>query len=295
MKTVFYTLLTVIGFFFAACDSSEITIVPSSALQSIEVTPANAAMAKGTSARYTAMGTNVDGSKVDMTGRVAWSSSDLSIAAIDSNGTANAVSAGMTTIRAALGTLSGTAELNVTDAFLVSIAVTPTDPGIALGLDQQFTATGTFSDTSTQDITADVNWTSTDTGVAVIGNAGGSEGLAVSVSVGSAGITAVFDGVTSPVSTLSVTDAVLVAIAVTPADPGIALGENQQFTATGTYSDDSNADITTDVAWDSSAPDVAIISNAGGYEGLAASVSVGMTTISASLDTVSAETTLTVE
>jgi len=42
----------------------------------------------------------------------------------------------------------------------VSIAVTPANPTIAKGTTQQFTATGTYNDGSTQDITATerVSW-----------------------------------------------------------------------------------------------------------------------------------------
>ncbi len=54
----------------------------------------------------------------------------------------------------------------------------------------QFTATGTYSDGSTQDITSLVTWASDAPAVAIISNAVGSEGLATSVSSGNAAITA---------------------------------------------------------------------------------------------------------
>ena len=43
---------------------------------------------------------------------------------------------------------------------LTSIAVTPVTPSVALGLTQQFTATGTYSDNSTADLTNEVTWVS---------------------------------------------------------------------------------------------------------------------------------------
>lgn len=43
-----------------------------------------------------------------------------------------------------------------TPATLSSIEVTPTNPSIALGAARQFKATGTYSDSSTKDITASV-------------------------------------------------------------------------------------------------------------------------------------------
>src|SRR5271166_3028834 len=44
----------------------------------------------------------------------------------------------------------------------------------------------------------------------------------------------------------------LVSIAVTPANPSIAAGKQQQFTATGTYSDGSHQDLTSSATWTSS-------------------------------------------
>ena len=49
-------------------------------------------------------------------------------------------------------------------ATLSSIAVTPANPTISAGGAQQFTATGTFSDNSTQNLTNSATWSSTNTG-----------------------------------------------------------------------------------------------------------------------------------
>jgi hypothetical protein len=56
------------------------------------------------------------------------------------------------------------------------------------------TATGTFSDGTTQDLTMDVTWSSGTPGVATISNVAGSEGLATSVAIGTTTITATLDG-----------------------------------------------------------------------------------------------------
>ena len=78
------------------------------------------------------------------------------------------------------GSGSGAAALAVTDPILVSIAVTPSNAVIALGLNQQFTATGTYTDNSTQNLTGSASWSSSTTSVATI-NSGG---LAASVATG---------------------------------------------------------------------------------------------------------------
>ncbi|MGH9629118.1 MAG: DUF4082 domain-containing protein, partial [Bryobacteraceae bacterium] len=83
----------------------------------------------------------------------------------------------------------------------------------------------------------------------------------------------------------------LTAIAVTPANPTIQAGATQQFTATGTYSDNSTQNITTQVIWASSNTAAATINTAG----LATSVGAGTSTISAAQGEITGSTTLTVQ
>ncbi len=155
---------------------------------------------------------------------------------------------------------------------LVSIAVTPLDPTIPAGVPQQFAAIGTYSDASTANITSQVSWTSATTTVATIG----SGGLASAVSPGTSTISA-SAGSTFGSTTLTVSTATLVSIAVTPPSPSIPAGTSQQFTATGTYSDASTVDLTSVVTWASATPSVATI----GPAGLATGMSPGTSIISA--------------
>jgi hypothetical protein len=87
----------------------------------------------------------------------------------------------------------------------------------------------------------------------------------------------------------------LTSIEVTPANPSIAFGTTQQFTATGTYSDGTTHNLTTSVTWGSSSKSVATISNAGGSNGLATSVTPGPTTITATSGRISGFTVLSVD
>ncbi|MGO9015778.1 MAG: Ig-like domain-containing protein, partial [Dissulfurispiraceae bacterium] len=173
------------------------------------------------------------------------------------------------------------------------IAVTPANPGIALKTTEQFTATGTFSDHSTQNITTSVTWSSSAKSVATISNAAGSFGLVTPVAAGTATITAT-SGSISGSTALTVSSATLVSIAVTSISPGIALGTTEQFTATGTFSDNSTQNITTYVTWSSSATSVAAISNAAGSNGQLTSVATGNTTITATSGSISGSATLAV-
>jgi hypothetical protein len=270
------------------------TVAP--VLVSIAISPLAPTIALGTNQQFTATGTYSDGSTQNITTSVTWSSSATKIApianSVGSQGLATAVAIGTATITATSGAVNESTTLTVSAATLVSIALSPETPTIALGTTQQFTATGTFSDSSAQNITTSVTWTSGTPKVATISNAAGTQGLATSVGEGTSTIAA-SSGSVNQSTTLTVSAPTLISIAVTPESPTILLGASQQFTATGTYSDNSTQNITTSVTWASETPKVASISNAAGSQGLATSISVGTSTITATLGVVGS-TVLTV-
>ena len=90
---------------------------------------------------------------------------------------------------------------------------------MAKGLTEQFTATGTYTDGSTANLTTQVTWVSATTSVATISNTTGSQGLASTLATGTTQITAALSGITSPSDTLTVTAAALASIAVAPVNP----------------------------------------------------------------------------
>lgn len=100
---------------------------------------------------------------------------------------------------------SSTSDTNSSGAALVSIAVTPSNTSIATGATQQFTAIGTYSDSTTPIITGAVTWSSSNTGVATISS---TSGRATSIAVGSAVISAT-SGNISGTTTLTITDSQL--------------------------------------------------------------------------------------
>lgn len=164
----------------------------SATLQSIAVTPANPTIAIGTTQQFTATGTYSDSSTKNITNQVTWASANQSVATIANTGVATALATGQSTISATLTGVTGSTKLNVNNATLQSIAVTPANATIPFGSTQQFTATGTFSDHSTQDLTGQVTWASSVTSVATIS----STGLATSVAQGHTSISASLRGVT---------------------------------------------------------------------------------------------------
>lgn len=264
-------------------DNSLLTVVAAH-LTSITVSPATQTIAAGTEQQFSAVGNFDDGSTQLLTS-LTWSSSSTSVANIDSNGVAAGVGTGTATITATSGSVSGTASLTVSSATLVTIAVTPTNPSMAVGTTKQFAATGTFSDSSTQDLTGSVLWTSSSPAVASIN----AQGLATSLTTGNSTITAVYGSITGS-TTLTVSTAHLVSITVNPANPRIAKGTSIKFTASGTFSDGSVASNLAGISWKSSKPSLASIRSTG----IAHGKKGGSVTISATASGITGSTTLTI-
>ena len=164
--------------------SSATLTVTSAALVSIAVTPGNASIAAGNTQQFAATGTYSDGSAQNLTSTAAWSSSAPGVATITPGGLATGVKTGQSSLSATLGSITGSAALAVTAPVLVSIAVTPGNASITVGTKQQFTATGTYSDASTQNLTSTAAWSSSAPSVATISDASGSQGLATTAGLG---------------------------------------------------------------------------------------------------------------
>jgi uncharacterized protein YjdB len=248
----------------------------------VAVTASASAVTVGGKVQLTANEVYSDGSKKDVTKTATWTSGTATVATVDANGQVTAVMAGTVTITAASGGKSGAVNLTITSVVLSTIEVTPAQPAIPAGSTQQFKATGTYSDSTKRDITAEVDWTSSAATVATISGAAASRGLAAAKAKGTSTITAT-SGAIKGTTVLTVTDAPLTSITVTPAKPVIARGTTIALIATGTYADNTTKDVTADATWTTSAPTVATVSNAAGTDGLVTGVFLGTATITAAL------------
>jgi len=167
--TITASLLEAAGTALTATASLTIT---SASLSSIGVTPAANSIAAGYTEQFTATGTYSDGTTQDLTASVIWASSTITVATVSISGLATTLVAGRTTISATSGSIRGTTSLTVTAPVLLSIAATPASISLGLNSTQQYTATGTYSNGTTQAITNQVTWTSGNTSVVSINRAG---------------------------------------------------------------------------------------------------------------------------
>ena len=186
---------------------------------------------------------------------------------------------------------SNTATLTVTTppATLESITVAPASATIEQGQTQQFSATGSYSDGGSQDLTSTATWTSSDTTAATIDSTGLASGLAP----GAAGITAALDGVTSNTATAHRHHAAGDA-RVDHRRPGQRhdrAGPDPAVQRHRSYSDGGSQDLTSTATWTSSDTTAATIDSTG----LASGLAPGAAGITAALDGVTSNTaTLTV-
>jgi uncharacterized protein YjdB len=274
--------------------SAALTVAPPGPVADrITVQPATANIEEGATQQFTA--TVYDQYDAVMDGQtVGWSSSDGTVATIDAEGVATAVSIGKTSITATIGEVSGDAELTVrtlgTDPSVVDrIVVSPASATIETGETQQFTATVYDQYDAVMDGET-VTWSSGDVTVATI-DAGG---LATALADGQAAIIAAIGDVSGQAALTvggpALDPSEVDRIVVSPASATIGIGETQQFTATvydqyGATMDDPQ------VAWSSSSETVASVDPLG----LTTGVGIGEATITASVGETSGNGILTVE
>jgi hypothetical protein len=167
---------------------------------------------------------------------------------------------------------------------LVSLVVEPADSDLIVGVDRQFSATGTYADGHTQDLTEESDWNSGDTDLVTISEVG----LASPLDKGETTITASYDGQSdTATASINYTDEIE-GIIITPAGYDFLTGELKQFSAYAYFADvDKDFEIVTkDCLWVSSntsvvAPVVGVNNRPGYFE---AKDITGEATITASFD-----------
>ena len=163
---------------------------------------------------------------------------------------------------------------------LTAIAITPTTGTLPLGISQRFVATGTFADGHTADVSGTVTWTSSAPPVASIGAA---TGLADALTPGTTTLTAT-SGATHGSLSLTTIAAAIQSLVIAPATLQTGVGITRRFTATGTFSDGSVADVTASATWATQTSGIASVGN-----GAASGLALGSSGVTATIGSVSAD------
>ncbi len=161
----------------------------STAVASVTVSPASASLGVGATEQFSARATDGTGAAVT-NGSISWSSSDATVATVDSKGLATGKSVGTTTITATVGAVSGTAALSVTTP-IATLTLTPSADTVVVREGTQLTAVA--KDSAGNVVSGAFQWSSSDTMVAVVD----ADGAVSTRSAGHATITASVGGKTA--------------------------------------------------------------------------------------------------
>jgi uncharacterized protein YjdB len=275
----------------------QITVVAKK-ITSIGITPAQPILQKGVTQAFKATAVYDDNSTGDVTQQATWSTDDASVLSVVATGAtaglATAKAAGSTTITATVGAVSGQTSVRVTAPPLTSITVNPATATMSVNTTRQFTAQGTYADSSTADLTDSVTWSTGLASVISVSNAAGTRGLVTALAVGTDNVIASMSGIVG-MATVTVSVIPLVSIAVTPNPLTLPQNLTLLLKATATYGDQSTQDVTTSATWTVADSSVATVGNlgtaAGQVTGLKANSS---TTVTATLSGKSGSATVNV-
>jgi len=164
-------------------------------LQSIAVTPATVPLPIGGTQALTVTGTYDVGPTANLTSTAGttYESSAPAVATVSSGGVVTAVAVGTATITATASGKTSTSAVTVSAPVLLSIAVTPATPTLAVGGTQQLTVTATYDVGPTGDVTGTATYESSAPAVASVSAAG----VVTALTVGTTTITATFSAKTA--------------------------------------------------------------------------------------------------
>lgn len=250
-----------------------VTATATKQLASISVTPAAASINTGTTQQLTATGKYTDNTTVDLTSSATWTSSNTAVVSVSSGGLASGLTVGnYVNVTATLGGASGTSMLNVTapaDA-LTALVITAGQSFVYVGqrtspttwISGNFangTGTNPYPASLTLSACTPANAASIDVTGMVVGNA-----------MGTCSITAHSGAISSAPVTLRIVFPHLTSITIAPATVSLAVGASLQLSATGTYQDGSQKDLTNTLAWSSNSTGIAsVVSTSGLVTGVA--------------------------
>ena len=187
-KYISYMSIVVAMFAFSSCEAMLCTFGMNDycvlMIESVLISPESATVAVGETQQFTAKGIQSDGSIVDISGHVSWSSSDSNVMSIgSSSGLGEGVSAGGATITASVQVQDGFKEAkisvtvtgsNVDDPLqeglyeIIDLYIEPDYVEMTMDENVQFYVYAVYEDYSEVDVTNEVDWWFDDPSLGVI-------------------------------------------------------------------------------------------------------------------------------
>ncbi|MFH0260446.1 Ig-like domain-containing protein [Vibrio barjaei] len=238
-------------------DSTAATVTQVS-VTDLVVTPAKASVAAGNIQQYQAFALFSDGTSREVTDLASWQSSNNSVASINQKGLADSYQSGDVVVTATYASQQADALLNVTQAQLTELVVSPNKVTIPAGHQTKLQAVAVYSDGSSNDVTLQSVWTSMDQSLVQVETGNISAGTVHGLVQGQADVTAKFGGMEQS-SMITVSSATLTSVSISPANATIPKGTTQSYVLTAEYSDGSKRDVSILSSWQSNNTDIATI------------------------------------
>lgn len=233
---------------FGSLSASGQVVVTDAQVKELRLEPETLMLPAGLTRRVTVTALLTDGSRQNVTGLAEVTVVPSEIGSWSEAGGVTALKIGEGIVRATFQGKVAQASLVVAPALLERIEIGPESPTVPNGLSTQLTATGFYSDGSTEELAEFVSWESLSPDVCTVGVGG----VATGHSLGSAEIEATLGDITGE-TTLVVTEATLERLSLTP-DTDLPIGLTQQLSLVAYYSDGSSAEVTSEATFSSSNP-----------------------------------------
>ncbi len=264
--------------------------VDGSALESLRIGPSSVSLPVETPLQLRAWGTFSDGSTLELTDQVEWSTSASASISVSNLGSGRGVlvghAAGAAQVVATFRGKSAIAQVTVFNS-LVSLALAPSDPVMVAHSELRLTATGTFADGSTQDLTSAASYSVADPAIGSVGNLDSRRGVVAARAAGVTTLRATVAGVRAETS-LTVLSSQAVALIVAPNPVQLDYGSEVQLFAIASLEDGTSLDVTDSAAWTSSDPAVAEVTTGVGSRGRVRGMGGGRATVGAAYGSLSA-------
>lgn len=263
------------------------TLVPvqirDAVLTEVSLAPAAVALPVGRTERVYFVGTYSDGTRVDLGPTATWTTDDENVALVlqEPPGLIRGEGVGQTNIRASAFGFSASVEVDITNAELVSLHVSPPVIRFPAGESSRLNVFGSFSDSTQRDMRGQVTFSSSSPDIARVSNAVGQKGMVLGIAPGEAEILVEGQGL-SDTAQVTISEATIDAFFITPQVFVLHSGFFEQADAYVTYSDGTTLSVADQVVWRSLAPEVAQVSNAAGSKGRVSALSAGEALIEAS-------------
>jgi acetyl esterase/lipase len=267
-------------FALVGCGGSDLTAPTNVA--TISLSAPNTTLTAGAQVQLSAAAHDSAGRAVDGV-KITYASSDTAVVQVSATGVAAGRAVGSATVRASAGRAADSLRLTVGPGAPARIAVAPATPGVAAGETLQLQASVTDAEGNPVP-GASATWAISDSTVATVS----SSGVLTGRRTGTTTVTVSAGGATTSL-TVTVTPAPVASVAVSPAQPSLAVGDTLTLADTAR---DAAGDALPGISatWATSDASVATVSSTG----LVTALSVGTATITATVEAKSATAALTV-